>query len=76
MIKRIVKEVKEYKKASFLAPLFMVGEVIMEISLPFLMSFIIDDGVGKGDMKCVVTYGILMILAAFATLLSGALSVK
>lgn len=76
MIKRIVKEVKEYKKASFLAPLFMVGEVVMEISLPFLMSFIIDDGVGKGDMKCVVTYGILMILAAFASLLCGALSGK
>ena len=39
MIKRILKEVKEYKLASFLAPLFMVGEVLLEIALPFLMSF-------------------------------------
>lgn len=76
MIKRIVKEVKEFKKASCLAPLFMVGEVVMEISLPFLMSFIIDDGVGKGDMACVVRYGLLMIFAAFASLLCGALSGK
>lgn len=76
MIKRIVKEIKEFKKASLLAPLFMVGEVLMEISLPFLMSFIIDDGVGKGDMRCVVNYGILMILAAFASLVCGALSGK
>ena len=45
MIKRILQEVKEYRKASFLAPIFMVGEVVLEISLPFLMSFIIDKGV-------------------------------
>ena len=38
MIKRILQEVKEYKKSSFLAPAFMVGEVVLEISLPFLMS--------------------------------------
>ena len=50
MIKRILQEVKEYRKASFLAPIFMVGEVVLEISLPFLMSFIIDKGVSQGDM--------------------------
>ena len=48
MIKRILQEVKEYRKASFLAPIFMVGEVVLEISLPFLMSFIIDSGVNQG----------------------------
>lgn len=48
MIKRILQEVKEYRKASFLAPIFMVGEVVLEISLPFLMSFIIDKGVSQG----------------------------
>ena len=64
MIKRILKEVKEYKLASFLAPLFMVGEVLLEIALPFLMSFIIDKGVAKGDMKQVLFYGGIMVIAA------------
>ena len=61
MIKRILQEVKEYRKASFLAPIFMVGEVVLEISLPFLMSFIIDKGVSQGDMTEVTKYGVIMI---------------
>lgn len=76
MIKRILKEVKEYKKASLLAPTFMVIEVLMEISLPFLMSFIIDKGVNQGDMGQVFFYGILMAICALISLLCGALSGK
>ena len=76
MIKRILREVKEYKIASFLAPLFMVGEVLLEISLPFLMSFIIDKGVSQGDMQQVVLYGGIMVVAAFASLFCGAMSGK
>ena len=48
MIQRLLQEVKEYKKASLLAPALMVGEVVMELMLPFLMSFIIDSGVNQG----------------------------
>lgn len=76
MIKRILKEVKEYKLASFLAPMFMIGEVLLEISLPFLMSFIIDKGVSQGDMQQVMLYGTLMVIAAFASLFCGAMSGK
>ena len=76
MIKRILQEVKEYRKASFLAPIFMVGEVVLEISLPFLMSFIIDKGVSQGDMTEVTKYGLIMILAAFGSLFCGAMSGK
>lgn len=76
MIKRILQEVKEYKKSSFLAPIFMVGEVVLEISLPFLMSFIIDKGVSQGDMAEVTKYGLLMIAAAFGSLFCGAMSGK
>lgn len=76
MIKRILKEVKEYKTASLLAPLFMVGEVVLEISLPFLMSFIIDKGVSQGDMGYVVKYGVIMLIAAFGSLACGAMSGK
>ena len=76
MIKRILQEVKEYRKASFLAPIFMVGEVVLEISLPFLMPFIIDKGVSQGDMTEVTKYGLIMIVAAFGSLFCGAMSGK
>lgn len=76
MIKRIVRYVKEYKKASLLTPVFMVGEVVMEISLPFLMSFIIDKGVNQGNMSQVLFYGIIMFVCAILSLLCGALAGK
>ena len=53
-MKRLLAELKEYKAPSIKAPLFMIGEVGLELSLPFLMAYIIDNGVTKGDMKTVV----------------------
>ncbi len=76
MIQRLLQEVKEYKKASLLAPALMVGEVIMELMLPFLMSFIIDFGVNQGDLGAVFKYGALMLICAFLSLLCGMLSGK
>jgi len=76
MIRRLLQEVKEFKKASFCAPLFMVGEVLLEISLPFLMSYIIDLGVNKGDLQAVIRYGGIMCIAAFGSLFCGAMSGK
>lgn len=75
-IKRILGELKEYKKSSLLSPLFMIGEVVLEISLPFLMSFIIDEGVNKGNMVIIVKLGIVMLVCAFASLACGMLSAK
>ncbi len=71
MIARLLQEVKEFKKASLLAPLCMVGEVIMELMLPFFMGFIIDKGVNKGDLKAVFLYGGLMLAMAALALLFG-----
>ncbi|HZJ86980.1 MAG TPA: ABC transporter ATP-binding protein [Erysipelothrix sp.] len=74
MVKRLLSEVKEYKMASLLAPLFMAGEVITELMIPFLMGFIIDRGVYKQDLKAVFIYGGLMFLMAVLALIFGALS--
>ena len=76
MIQRLLKEVKEYKKASLLAPILRIGEVVMELMLPFLMSFIIDSGVNQGDMGAVFKYGALMLICAFLSLFCGMMSGK
>ena len=75
-MKRLLAELKEYKAPSIKAPLFMIGEVGLELSLPFLMAYIIDNGVTKGDMKTVVIMGLLMLAVAFLSLTCGALSAK
>ena len=74
MIKRLLQEVKQYKKSSILAPLFMVGEVTMELMLPFLMSFIIDKGIEQGNMAEFLKYGGLMLGCAFVSLFCGVMS--
>ncbi len=51
MLRRVLKEVKEYKAVSIATPICMIVEVIMEMLIPFLMASIIDDGVNKGDMN-------------------------
>ena len=49
MVKRILKEVREYKAASIATPLCMIIEVIAEMMIPYLMASIIDKGVNAGD---------------------------
>ena len=64
MLKTLGAQIKEFKKASIATPLFMIGEVIMEMIIPMLMAFIIDEGVNKGDMKNIYLAGGLMLLTA------------
>lgn len=71
MISILLKEVKEYKKASIVTPLFMILEVIMEMCIPLLMASIIDDGVNKGDMLHIYRVGSIMIVCAAFALLTG-----
>ena len=71
MLRLLLKEVKEYKKASIATPIFMILEVAMEMSVPFLMSSIIDEGVEKGNLTHIYTVGAIMIVAAVLGLLAG-----
>ena len=76
MLKTLSAQVKEYKKASILAPLFIVCEVIVELFIPFLMASIIDKGVATGNMKYVYTIWATMVLMAACSMTFGILSGK
>ncbi len=71
MIRILLREVKEYKKASVATPLFMILEVLMEMMIPFLMASIIDDGVNAGDIGHIYKVGGVMVAAASIGLLAG-----
>jgi len=71
MLKTLLKEVKEYKKASIATPFFMILEVAMEMMIPLLMASIIDKGVELGDMNHVYKTGAVMIVVATIGLLAG-----
>ncbi len=77
MIRKISGYVGAYKKYAFLAPLTIVGEVIMEVLIPLVMARIIDVGIqGDGGMRYTVLMGLLMVVMACVSLCFGALSGK
>ena len=71
MLRTILKEVKEFKRASIATPIYMILEVLMEMIIPFLMASIIDQGVNAGNIHHIYKVGSLMIVAALLGLLAG-----
>ena len=71
MIKKLVSHLGEYKAASIKTPLFAALEAIMDVLLPTIMAFIIDQGIEKGDMNAIIRYGLLTFLVAAIALVLG-----
>lgn len=83
MIKTLLKSVREYKLSSILCPLVMVGEAVMEIIIPFLMTSIVGqlEALAKGEIaqlnvKMLAINASLMILCAVFALICGVLGGK
>ena len=71
MIKKLASHLGEYKRAAIITPLLSALEAIMDVLLPLLMSYIIDQGIEKGDMDAVIKYGLLTFLVAAIALVLG-----
>ena len=76
MIKTLLSQVKEFKKASFLTPVFMILEVVVETMIPVAMARMIDNGVEKGNMSYIYRVGAVMAVLAIAGLITGFLGGK
>ena len=76
MIKKLVSHLGDYKAASIKTPLFAALEAIMDVLLPTIMAFIIDQGIEKGDMNAIIRYGLLTFLVAAIALVLGVLAGK
>ncbi len=71
MIKKLASHLGEYKNAALVTPFLSALEAIMDVLLPLLMSYIIDQGIEKGDMNAVLKYGLLTFLVALFALFLG-----
>ncbi|MBR5285273.1 MAG: ABC transporter ATP-binding protein [Clostridia bacterium] len=75
MIKKLAKNVKGYVKHTIFSPLFMVGEVLMEVIIPLLIAQLINVGIygndGQGDMKYILITGGLIAVCALFSLFFG-----
>ena len=72
MNRKLLHSVREYKKESFLTPVLVCLEVLMEVLIPLLMANIIDVGIANGDMGYIIRMGVLLVVMAMLALLFGA----
>lgn len=80
MIKKLLKSVGEYKKATLLAPACVSLEVVMDVVIPLLMASLINKGIngnnGAGDMDYILKIGAVLVVCCLISLTFGVLSGK
>ncbi len=76
MIRKLMGCIREYKKPTILAPLFITLEVVMEVIIPLFMAKLIDEGIDGGDFHALITAGGALIVFVIMSLIFGVLAGK
>ena len=76
VIRTLGKSMREYKKASWLAPAFVAVESILEILIPTIMAALIDEGITGGSMSAIVKFGLILLCCSAVSLTCGFLAGK
>ena len=71
MVKKLASHVREYKKYAIMTPILVLGEVVLEILIPLFIAELIDSGIDAGSMPEIIRYGLIILLAAIASLAFG-----
>ena len=74
MFRELRKQIKGNGLATALTMLFVVLEVVMDVTIPFLMAFLLDRGVSAGNMAEIWKWGGLLLACSAFALLMGVLS--
>ena len=73
MIHRFMGCIREYKKPTILTLLCMVGEVAIEVLIPFFTANLVNEIKGGAELSGVVRVGLGLILMSLVSLGCGAL---
>ncbi|MBR2737178.1 MAG: ABC transporter ATP-binding protein [Lachnospiraceae bacterium] len=76
MLKTLVGNLGKYKRSAILSPIMTLCEVVIDVLLPIVISFLIDRGVSVGNMHNVLVYGGLMLIMAFVALFFGVMGAR
>lgn len=74
MIKQLASCIGEYKKDSILSPVFVILEVILEVAIPTLMAYMIDEGIEKSNMQVLGKMAVLLVILTLLSLACGVLA--
>lgn len=71
MNRKLLQSIREYKRESILAPVFVVLEVLMEVLIPLQMAKIIDEGIQKQNLSYIIQMGVILVIMAMFALYFG-----
>ena len=74
MIKTLAKSIREYKKPSILAPVFVSGEVVLECIIPFITANLVNEIKNGCSIEVLLRYGAILVVMAGLSLAFGALA--
>ncbi len=74
MLKTLSGQIREYRNASILTPIWTAMEVVMDVLIPYVTASLIDKGINAGNMENVWFYGAVMLGMAFLSLAFGILA--
>ena len=74
MIKKLARSIREYKKHTILTPIFMIGEVGLECTIPLFTAKLINALEDGCDMNTVWKLGLLLVALAIGSMSCGILS--
>lgn len=76
MNRKLFKSIREYRRESILAPVFVILEVLIEVLIPLQMAKIIDVGIAQGNLPYIVRMGVILVAMAMIALFFGAMAGK
>ena len=74
MIFKVLKSLRQYWKATLLTLLFIIGEVILEVLIPFITADMVNNIKAGADLSNILKTGGTMVAAAIFSLLCGTLA--
>ena len=74
MLRKLMGCVREYKKVSILTPILMVGEVVMECLIPFVVAELVNQIKAGCEISVIVKHGLVLFAMACISLFFGGLA--
>lgn len=82
MLKTLAKSIREFKLSSILAPLFISGEVAMEVIIPLIVAELINQGINYknaegvivGNAENLIKFGLILVLCCIISMIFGTLA--
>ncbi len=74
MIRKLMQSIRQYKKASLLSLIFIIGEVILEVVIPFITADMVNKIQAGAQMDTILRMGGIITVSAIMSLVCGALA--